>query len=81
MNERRRAEDMTEPQSTDEFMRQIWRDVRDIKSVTFGKDGLCERMTIQETIVSVITWVVGIGVPALSVVVGWIVFFQKKINH
>lgn len=74
---RRQSDDITEPKDAEELLRQVWRDVKDIKSVTFGKDGLCNRMTIQETIVNVITWVVGVGVPTLSVVVGWIVFFKK----
>lgn len=76
MTEHHRIEDVTEPQSIDELVRETYRGVKAIENVVFGRDGLCNRMTVQETIISVLSWVVGIGIPALGVVVGWILFFK-----
>ena len=84
--ERRRKEDFTEPQTIDELVRAIYRNQKDVidcldsvKKTVYGngKPGLCDRMITLETIVKVISWVVGIGVPSLGVLVSWIVFFKR----
>lgn len=42
-----------------------------------GKPGLCTRMTIMETMVKVMTWVVGTTIPLLAIATSWIIFFNK----
>ena len=81
MSANRRAEDkieLEEPQTTDEAIRQIWRDMRSIKTCVFGENGLKERTTVLETIVKVIAWTTGIGFAALGAVGGWIVLIKKN---
>ena len=76
---RRKEDHLTEPQTMEEFTRQIWRDVKDIRSVTFGSEGtggLCDRMTTIETIVAVMKWVVGIAVPIGGLALAWLTFFK-----
>jgi len=74
----RRTEDVYEPKTDGELIRATYRSVIDIKSVVFGngKPGLCDRMTIMETTVKVLAWVVGAGLPTMGLVVGWI--FYKR---
>jgi hypothetical protein len=53
MNEHRRAaDDITEPQTIDELVRETHRDVKELKTIVKGngKPGLCDRVLIQEMI-------------------------------
>ena len=76
---KRSDDNITEPQSAEELVRITYHMLRRVNTVVFGpdgKDGLCDRMTKQETTVNVLGLAVGVGIPAIGVVVGWIVFFK-----
>lgn len=72
----RRQDDISEPQTSEELTRVTYRMVKEIKVIVCGesgKDGLCDRVTKQETIVMVLAWVVGLGAPSL---LAWLIFFR-----
>lgn len=88
MNEHRRAsDDLTEPQTMDELVRATYHKVKELGEVVNdlnvivtkgnGKKSLCERMTIQETIVTVIAWVAATELAALGALSGWLFLFKK----
>jgi len=77
--ERRATDNITEPQTIDELVRGTYKATQEIKKVLFGngQPGLTYRMTTIETMIRVLGWVVGVGIPAISAILGWMILFKR----
>ena len=76
---RRAADDIKEPQSLDELVRFIYRDMQIVKAAVFGngKKGFGERLTILETIIRVLAAVASLEFAGLAALAAWLLLFKK----
>lgn len=68
---KRRSEDITEPQTTEELVRAIYKSIKNTEKILFGngQPGLCDRMTTQEATTRTLQWAVVVVIALIGILI------------